>query len=224
MGLGRKARLKRVLLFVTLPLAVVAIAVFAYVDAYRVLPPNVTYQGGNEFGVEGQLVDAVVDPFPRSVSINNSLIITLRLKPAMPGASPPPALPPGVANETNGTLTPTLSGPDCTVTPQDGASQAMSTAQTSLDAFVWTWSIDRCETSGDKAVLLSLKYAGDGPTSDPNPLEVVAHIDVTEGPSLDAASRIVAIVTGLLAALAPFVQMLINSKSAKSSADPSPRS
>jgi hypothetical protein len=218
MASGQKARLKRVLLFVTLPLAVIAIAVFAYVDAYRVLPPNVTYQGGNEFGVEGQLVDAAVDPFPRSVNINDSLIITLRLKSATPGASPPPMPPPGVANETNGTLTPTLSGPDCTVTPQGGASQTMSTSQTSLDAFVWTWSIDRCETSGDKAVLLALKYAGDGPTSDPNPLQVVAHINVTEGPSLVGASQVVVIITGLLAALAPFVQMAINRKSTKNAA------
>lgn len=199
--------MKRVLLFVTLPLAIIAIALLASVNSDRLSAPEMSFSGGSEFYVDGTLVDAAVDPYPRKVQRDDSLIFTLRLQPESPSPSPAP----DDVNETNGTLTPTLTAPDCSVTPLGGL-QTLPTQQATFDAFVWTWSVDSCKEPGDKALLLALAYVGnkgDEADSDPRLVEGVAYVDFSDGPSWGTSAQVVGVITSFLAALAPFVPLVL---------------
>jgi hypothetical protein len=199
---------RRILLYVTAPLALLSVVAIWYATHSSPSLPKDNEYTGHEFAVEGQVVDAVLDDFPRSIRSSDSLTITLRLK-----AAPSVKSLAGLANEAHGALTPSLTAADCTVTPQGATSMTIPTKQYSLDEFVWTWSIDGCKTAGVKALQLLLVYAGDSATGDPHAYKREAFVRVTEPFSLTNTLAALGAISSFLTAASLIVNPLLKKRS-----------
>jgi hypothetical protein len=183
---------RRQFLFVTVPLAAICIAMLVYVNVLEHLPSDYEV-GGHEFMVDGRGVDAVVLPFPRTVRRSDSFPVAFKLQPG------PTGTPAGLANEANGTLTPSLTVAGCTVTPQS-ADVSKPTGQM-IGNFFWQWTISGCNAAGVIVLQLLVHYDGHGVTSTPTAYRKTLYARVTDPFPLDAVLKVVGCLVGVVGAI-----------------------
>lgn len=194
---------QRALLFVTFALLVVTIVLFAIAWKYeqqKTLANNQTTEqkasaaasSGFDFLVQGRPVEAKLLLASKEIHRGDSLSVTLQLDKATFGTA-------GVGNEHDGSLTPTLSVGDCTVTPAQASSKSTDAM---LPAFVWNWSVDNCQSSGDKVVQAILGFSGPEPNngSDPIAFRDLQYVRVDDAFSWDLTLKIAGTIAALLTA------------------------
>lgn len=214
---------RRALLFVTLPLFVIAIALllvgfyFAFqrsqyehrqaeLNAKAEQDAEVAASSGFDFLVQGRSVVAKLIPASPEIRRGDSLSITLRLD-ANPSRSTA-----GLGNEYDGVLTPALSVGDCTVTPAMASSKS---TKAMLAAFVWQWSADDCKSAGSKAVQVLLAFRPDGAAngSDPVAYRGLQFVRFDDPFSWDQTLQVLGAVAGLLSAASALAAIFIRKAS-----------
>ncbi len=125
---------------------------------------------GSDFFLEGQLVRAYLTVEPAQVRPNDSVKAVLKLGPlASKGAGP------GLGNEHDGFLSPSIAASDCTA--QTSQKDAKST-KSMIQAFAWSWSIN-CQTEGKKVVQITLAFRPAGAENDSDPVAFQASREFT---------------------------------------------
>ena len=118
----------------------------------------------------------------------------------------------GLADEKTGSLRPTLTAGDCTVTAQDSALE--KSTEEPFPAFVWQWSIDDCKTAGYKSVLLLLSYRGNS-AGDAVAYRDMQFVHVTDELSSQDVIAFVGAAATILAAVATGISAFSGGKNGK---------
>ncbi|MGA8576452.1 MAG: hypothetical protein WB609_12320 [Candidatus Cybelea sp.] len=147
---------RRQIVWICSALAAVALVLLAWLYESSL---GATYSDtGTDFGLEGNGVRVDFKFDPKRLHPGDSLDVAIKLG-NIP-LNPPHTVPPGLANEANGTLSGTLLGSgDCTVEPKDPI--VLPTTGRSLEEMEWHWVV-ACATEGRKTFAPTLTFIKNG--------------------------------------------------------------
>lgn len=148
---------------------------------------------GTDFGLEGNAVRVSLTFSPKKLTPGDSLDVDIKLV-DIPGVAPG-VLPPGIANESGGTLSGVLSAPDdCKVAPREPI--VLPTSGLELSEMEWHWVVD-CSTEGRKTFLPTISFAKNGRVPVPGTADAIAYRGTI---SISVSKSLTQTILGLLSA------------------------